>query len=541
VGLAEAEGGAAVINPGGFTSRGRSASTPAATIIAANDPNDSQWESASREIAEHLGQLPPDEAARWLENLRPIGRRLALSLQEIFARLAQEDSVDSQRTYVMALGLAKFLRQDPAALARLLVDHARHAPEFHCLLAPLLADRATALAEVRKLAAEEQETEQELAARTSKIGSGRGLPPVDRHCNSILVELMLGDPSRLRHYLRGSHSDQTLRSTLIHRLAPLEIPLATVDSLLEAETEPSVRAALLMSFGEYRRYALPEKLVARFARQWPRYRDDPDAEVHGAALWLAMRWELASGSRSGAKPPQGTGHWYTNGQGQAMVAVRGCLAHDFALSATEVTVAQFRRFNLDYRTQFHEGLDQFLDQKQIDDCPAILVSCDDSMRYCNWLSRQEGLDDRQFCYEELGDGRLGPRPGHLGLLGYRLPDLAEWKCGCRAGSTTRFSFGDSARLLPYYAWYFSNSRSDGQHRARAVGTTKPNALGLFDTYGNAWEWVTRDQGPEMTLLCGGCCDNDPIDLQQVDREKPFSAERREIRVGFRLAQTLKNH
>ena len=201
-------------------------------------------------------------------------------------------------------------------------------------------------------------------------------------------------------------------------------------------------------------------------------------------------------------------------------------------------MAQYERFDRDYRKQNQEGLDQFLDQKHIEECPAIYVSCHDAMRYCNWLSRQEGMDESQLCYEELGDGRARPRPGHLGKKGYRLPDLEEWKCGCRAGSTTRFSFGDSARLLPDYAWYFSNSRSEGQHRARAVGTTKPNSLGLFDTYGNVWEWVTRVQEPDQALLCGGCCDNDPVDVQPVDREKPFAPENRQIRVGFRVAQSI---
>ena len=221
-----------------------------------------------------------------------------------------------------------------------------------------------------------------------------------------------------------------------------------------------------------------------------------------------------------------------------MVVVKGGLDHDFALSTTEVTVAEFRGFNPAYESEFRSDLEQFVDQKNINRCPAISINYYDAMRYCNWLSRKEGLDDGQCCYEDKGGGRLGPKPGHTDRKGFRLPTLAEWRCGSRAGSSTAFSFGDNITLLPSYAWYFSNVRGEGQHRARAVGTTKPNALGLFDIYGNVWEWVTNLERPDAPLLCGGSADNDPQDMHWLDREKTFDPESRQIRVGFRLAQTL---
>lgn len=92
--------------------------------------------------------------------------------------------------------------------------------------------------------------------------------------------------------------------------------------------------------------------------------------------------------------------------------------------------------------------------------PVNSLSQYSALMYCRWL------------YNKTGDF-------------YRLPTEAEWEYACRAGSTTRFYFGDDQKQLEKYAWFKDNSDDKFQR----AGLKLPNAWGLYDMLGNVSEWT----------------------------------------------------
>lgn len=118
-----------------------------------------------------------------------------------------------------------------------------------------------------------------------------------------------------------------------------------------------------------------------------------------------------------------------------------------------------------------------------DDFPAVCVSWDDAVLFCQTLTDL----DRET-------GRL------TAMQSYRLPTEAEWEYACRAGTTTEYSFGDDPELLDEHGWHHGNSGE----RLHRVAEKKPNPLGLFDMHGLVREWCADWY---TTSLAGG---DDPV-------------------------------
>jgi formylglycine-generating enzyme required for sulfatase activity len=160
------------------------------------------------------------------------------------------------------------------------------------------------------------------------------------------------------------------------------------------------------------------------------------------------------------------------------------------------------------------------------------------------LSEQENL--KPF-YEIDGDHVRVP---DWSGTGYRLPTEAEWEYACRAGSKTRYGFGDDGKELAAYAW-FAESLEKSTH---AVGQKRPNAWGLYDMHGNVWEWCwdwydtdyykqklaidpTGPSSGTVRVQRGGSCSNSfPADLRAANRNWDGPANRGGF-VGMRLART----
>ena len=190
------------------------------------------------------------------------------------------------------------------------------------------------------------------------------------------------------------------------------------------------------------------------------------------------------------------------------------ISRPFYLGQHEVTVGQFRRFlaasgyqpesvadgtgGYGYNAQYDpaasargdafEGRDTRYSWAnpgfaQTDDHPVVNVTWNDAQALADWLGRTEG---------------------HR----YRLPTEAEWEYACRAGTRSRYPHGDDPQTLTRYGNTFDReavpfwprwqqhalAASDGHAFTAPVGSYAPNAFGLHDMLGNAWEWVSDWHG-----------------------------------------------
>jgi formylglycine-generating enzyme required for sulfatase activity len=122
-----------------------------------------------------------------------------------------------------------------------------------------------------------------------------------------------------------------------------------------------------------------------------------------------------------------------------------------------------------------------------DNMPAVNVTWNDAVLFCNARSKRDGLEP-VYSYTKINrtsDGgckSLENITVDFGKNGYRLPTEAEWECSCRAGTQTRFFWGDE--IDGSYGW----SEINTDPVLRPCGQKKPNAWGIFDMAGNVQEW-----------------------------------------------------
>jgi formylglycine-generating enzyme required for sulfatase activity len=199
------------------------------------------------------------------------------------------------------------------------------------------------------------------------------------------------------------------------------------------------------------------------------------------------------------------------------------LTHGFWIGAFEVTQGEYLSVMNTNPSFFPGDLSR----------PVSSVGWFDTTNYCWKLTQRE-----------LAAGRIPPGSQ------YRLPTEAEWECAARAGTTTRFSYGDDPDYtnLTNYAWFILNSGFPSSLILHPVGQKLPNPWGLYDTSGNVWEWtqdwlgdlpggaVTDPQGPAsnpmgLKVVRGGSYDFDVTDCRSARR---FFSAGDDTDIGFRV-------
>ena len=192
------------------------------------------------------------------------------------------------------------------------------------------------------------------------------------------------------------------------------------------------------------------------------------------------------------------------------------ISKSYYLCANEVTQGEYEKVMGNNPSEFKGAKN-----------PVEMVNWEDAVSFCAKLSEVP---------EEKAAGRV-----------YRLPTEAEWEYACRAGSTTSYSFGETAESLGEYGW-FGEGREGKTH---PVGLKKPNRWGLYDMHGNVWEWCqdwdadfppdasTDPQGPNggtFRVFRGGCWNHDAVSGRSAKRYgRGLDPSFRYFIFGFRVA------
>ena len=215
----------------------------------------------------------------------------------------------------------------------------------------------------------------------------------------------------------------------------------------------------------------------------------------------------------------------------------GVTIKSFYIGKTEVTFNDYDKYCADTKrdTVTARGLGRGTR-------PAITVSWNDAIAYCNWLSGKEKLSK---CYkiDSTGVKYLDTAKG------YRLPTEAEWEFAARGGNTTKGTQYAGSTDLNETTWYRANSNGGTMPTAQKA----PNELGLYDMTGNVWEWVwdiysdtyykvsaeNNPKGPDAgpyRVMRGGAFYNYANYARVFTRQNSYPVFMQNS-VGFRIART----
>ena len=477
----------------------------AAFALAGYDAASKRWGPCSGQVVNDLAAVNPAFLGVWIDGFRPVRSSLLDALAAVFRDRKAERT--AERTLATSI-LAEYVADRLDVLAALLMDSDER--QFAVLFPKFQEYGSRGLP---LLIAQLDRKEPPEANEDAKEQLGK------RQANAAVALLRMGRTERVWPLLT-LRPDPRVRSYFIHRLGSLGTDARMVLQRLENEPELSIRRALVLGLGEFGEDRLTpaerERVIPKLLRL---YRDEPDPGLHAAVDWLLRRWQqldkvqeinrqLAGRSDAAGGLVRGTPgdktHWYVNGEGQTMVVIPGPvefmmgspsteagrippeplhrmrIGRTFSIAAKPVTVEQFLRFR---KTHTYERA-----YAPTGDCPIVDTTWYMAAEYCNWLSKQHGLPENEWCYRpnkdhQFGDG-MSLAPDYLTRTGYRLPTEAELEYACRAGTTTSRYYGGSDELLGKYGWVLSNA----SNRSWPVGSLKPNDFGLFDVHGNVWQW-----------------------------------------------------
>ncbi len=142
------------------------------------------------------------------------------------------------------------------------------------------------------------------------------------------------------------------------------------------------------------------------------------------------------------------------------------ITKSFFISATEVTNAQYEKFDPE-----HRKLRGKLGFSKLDDEAVVFVSWHDTVGFCKWLSKKEGKT-------------------------YRLPTEAEWEYACRAGTATTYHTGND---LPKEHHKNQQQTWEPKPVSLKVAASTRNPCGLYDMHGNVEEWCYDWYGPYESI------------------------------------------